>query len=161
LTRIAAVLAVLAVLAAHPPAAAAATPPRCTTSMLSARVTAPSPGAGQRQSALVLTNRSRRPCRTQGYVGLQLAGATGHRVPTRVVRTGGPAPVVVLAPGERATASLQWSVMPGGSEPVDGPCEATPTRLLVIPPDGTRQLAARWTQGPVCEHGRFLVSALR
>jgi hypothetical protein len=147
-----------ALLAIAPNAGAAA--PRCTADMLTARVTAPAPGAGQRQAALVLTNRAASPCSTRGYVGLQLTGAGGRAIPTQAVRTGAAAAPVTLAPGATARATLQWTVMPAGSEPVDGPCEATPRRLLVIPPNGTRQLAARWTQGPVCQRGRFLLSPL-
>lgn len=143
------------------PAAASAAPPRCHTADLSARVGAVNAGAGQRMATLTLTNHSGHACRTQGWVGLQLADRRGRAIPTSTVRVGGPAPSVRLKPGQRATASLQWTVIASGSEPVDGPCERTPTDLLVIPPDETAQTAARWTQGPVCARGRFQVGPLR
>ncbi len=154
-------LAAAAALAALPAAASAASPPRCHTADLSAKVGAVSPGAGQRTATLTLTNHSGHTCRTQGYVGLQLASASGKKLPTSTVRTGAKAPVVTLKPDAKAVASLQWGVIAGAGEPVNGPCEPTPTDLLVIPPDERTQTAARWTQGPVCQQGRFVVGPLR
>lgn len=143
------------------PATASAAPPRCHTADLSAKVGNVQAGAGQRQGTLTLTNHSGHVCRTQGYVGLQLADARGRAIPTSTVRVDGPPPKVRLKPGQKAVATLQWTVIASGREPVDGPCEATPTDLLVIPPDETTQTAARWTQGPVCARGRFEVGPLR
>jgi hypothetical protein len=151
----------LAALAAVPAAAPAASTPRCHTADLSAKVGAVSPGAGQRNANLTLTNRSRHACRTQGYVGLQLVSVWGEKIPTSTVRTGGPAPLVRLAPGAKAVASLQWGVIAGGNEPVNGPCEHNPPELLVTPPNETRQITTTWTQGPVCQRGRFQVGPLR
>ncbi|HEU4656420.1 MAG TPA: DUF4232 domain-containing protein [Capillimicrobium sp.] len=150
----------LAAVLAVPGMAAAATP-RCHTADLSARVGQVQAGAGQRQATLTLRNHSGHTCHTQGYVGLQLADARGRALPTSTVRVDGPAPKVRLRPGARAVATLQWGVIPAGNEPADGPCEPTPTDLLVIPPDETTQTAARWTQGPVCQRGRFEVGPLR
>jgi hypothetical protein len=153
--------ALAAALSLLPAAAASAAAPRCTTVELSAKVGGVQPGAGQRQGTLTLTNRSGHPCRTQGFVGLQLADRRGRPLPTSTVRVDGPGRVVRLTPGARAVATLQWGVIAAGNEPVDGPCERTPTDLLVIPPGETAQTAARWTQGPVCQRGRFEVGPLR
>lgn len=143
------------------PAAAPAAAPRCHTADLSARVGDVDPGAGQRMATLTLTNHSGHTCRTQGWVGLQLADRRGRAIPTSTDRVGGPAPRVRLRPGQRAVATLQWTVIASGDEPADGPCQRTPTDLLVIPPDETTQTAARWRQGPVCAEGRFEVGPLR
>ncbi|HEY8582640.1 MAG TPA: DUF4232 domain-containing protein, partial [Capillimicrobium sp.] len=80
--------------------------------------------------------------------------------PTSTDRVGGPSAAVRLRPGQRAAAPLAWTVVATGSEPADGPCERTPTDLLVIPPDETAQTAARWRNGPVCDRGRFEVGPL-
>lgn len=143
------------------PSAASAAAPRCATADLQARVAGVQAGAGQRQANLVLRNISGSTCRTQGWVGLQLADSKGRAIPTSTDRVSGPAPKVRLRPGQRARATLQWTVVATGSEPDDGPCERTPTNLLVIPPDETTQTTARWTQGPVCDRGRFEVGPLR
>jgi hypothetical protein len=154
-------LAVVAAAAAVPAAAPAAATPRCHTADVSARVGSVGAGAGQRNATLTLTNRSGHTCRTQGYVGLQLTTANGTAIPTSTARTGAAAPVVTLKPGGKAVATLQWTVVATGSEPVNGPCQPTPTDLLVIPPDERTQTAAAWTQGAVCAKGRFTVGPLR
>jgi hypothetical protein len=154
---IAAALGALAVV----PSAATAAPLRCHTADLSAKVGSVDAGAGQRNATLTLTNHSGHTCATAGYVGLQLTTATGAKIPTSTRRAGGSTPTVTLKPGAKAVATLAWTVIASGDEPTDGPCEKTPTDLLVIPPNETTQTATAWTQGPVCAHGRFTVGALK
>jgi hypothetical protein len=144
-----------------PVAATGASTPRCHTADLSARLGPVGAGAGQRNANLILTNHSGHTCQTGGYVGLQLATASGKRIPTSTVRIGGPGKVVTLKPKAAAVAPLQWGVISGGNEPVNGPCEPNPSDLLVIPPNETTQTAAAWKQGPVCQQGRFQVRALQ
>jgi hypothetical protein len=143
------------------PTAGSAAPPQCTTADLSAKVGQVNPGAGQRQAPLVLTNHSGHTCRTAGYVGLQLATASGKKLPTSTVRSGGKTPQVTLKPGQQAVTQLQWTVIATGSEPVDGPCEPTPSDLLVIPPNQTTQTATAWRNGPVCGFGKFSITPLK
>ena len=153
--------AALAGVLAAIPAAASAAPPRCHTADLSARVGAVDAGAGQRSAPLVLTNTSGHTCRTEGYVGLQLATSSGQKLPTSTSRLSGPTPVVTLKPGQKAVTQLQWTVVATGREPADGACEGTPSDLLVIAPDETTQTSARWRNGPVCAGGRFVISPLK
>lgn len=149
-----------------PPAAAdgggAGGPARCHTGQLSGRIHMMGAAAGNRYGALVLTNTSGASCRTFGFVGLQLAGPTGTKLPTTVVRETTPGPQgVILRPGQSAWTRLHWGVVPGQGESTTGPCEPEPSRLLVIPPDERTQLSARWPAGSVCEHGKIFVTALR
>ena len=152
--------AALGALALVPSAASAATP-RCTTADISAKVGHVGAGAGNRYAPLILTNHSGHTCRTEGYVGLQLATKSGRRLPTSTSRSGAKTPLVTLKPGHKAVTRLHWTVIATGDEPVDGPCEATPSDLLVIPPDGHSQTAARWKNGPVCGFGRFDITPLK
>lgn len=133
--------------------------PRCHTGTLRGRLSALEAGAGNRHAALVLTNDSDRTCRTYGWVGLQLAAPGDRPLPTRVERSGDPARVV-LPPGASAWATLRWSTVPTGGEPVEGPCRPTPTALLVIPPDETTQLRVDWRYGPACDGGRITATPL-
>ena len=142
-------------------AASAAPPlPRCHTSGLSASLGRIDAGAGQRDVRLTLRNRSGHTCRTQGWIGMQLR-RDAHDVRTDVVRTQGPSQRVVLQAGERAIATLHWTVIPAPSEPQSGACEPTPRRALITPPDETASLRIRWTGGAVCQLGRIDVTPLR
>ncbi|MBX5440393.1 MAG: DUF4232 domain-containing protein [Solirubrobacteraceae bacterium] len=152
-----AALGALAVL----PSAADAAAPACRAADLSARVGDVQPGAGQRTATLSLRNTSGHACRLRGYVGLRLETASGAGLPTSTARTGGPARTVTLRPGGRAVATLQWTVIATGDEPADGPCEGTPSDLLVTPPGQRTATAAPWRNGPVCDRGRFTVTPLR
>lgn len=147
--------------AGRPPAGgAASSTERCHTSMLDVGLRAGHPGAGQRYADLTLTNSSDRTCRIHGYPGLQLVGDNSTPLPTDVVRnTAHPAHTVVLAPGESASTTLHWGVVPTGDESTTGPCQPDPQRLRVIPPDETDSLSAEWPFGPVCADGRIWVTA--
>lgn len=144
------------------PASAAPAPARrpatpwCTTGQLKVSVRALQPGAGQRYAAVVLTNTSGTACRTRGWVGMQLMGAKGGKVPTLVVRDDSRPPALVrLAAGGSAWARLHWTVVPTGREPDTGACQPTADRALITPPDQHTQLTAPWTLGPVCASGRI------
>jgi hypothetical protein len=143
------------------PSAASAAKRQCTTADLSAKVGQVDAGAGQRQAPLVLTNHSGHTCQTEGYVGLQLMTAGGKKLPTKAARVSGKTPLVTLKPGQKAVSTMSWTVIASGNEPVDGPCEGTPSDLLVIPPNQTTQTAAAWKQGPVCNHGKISITSLK
>lgn len=135
-------------------------PGRCHTSMLDATLRAGHPGAGQRYADLTLVNSSGQTCRVYGFPGLQLVGADGDPLPTDVARTTTREPhAVLLAPGESATATLHWGVVPTGDEPATEPCQPDPERLRVIPPDETDNLGLAWPFGPVCGGGHITVTA--
>ena len=111
--------------------------------------------AGNRYVRLILTN-SGAPCRTRGYVGLQLLGPGGQIVPTDVVRNySTPANPLVVATGAQASALLHWGAVPGGNEPVSGPCETEPQQVEVTPPNDFQFSVTPWTFGSVCERGRI------
>jgi hypothetical protein len=142
-------------------APAASSPERCHTPQLAGRVRLLEAAAGNRYATLILTNRSDEVCRTYGYVGMQLTGAGGGELPTRVIREPAPAPHrVVLRPGQSAFTRIHWTVVPGAGEPAAGPCAPRAARVLVIPPDERTQLAATWPGGAVCERGRIFTTAL-
>ena len=113
-----------------------------------------SPGAGQRNATVVLTNRSGSSCTVHGYGGLGLAGSDGRSLPTRQVRLTDPAPTtVLLRPGKSVSAQVHWGAVAGSGDSRTGNCQPVPSTLRVIPPDETEALSVRWDQGPVCEGG--------
>ncbi|CAM5615203.1 DUF4232 domain-containing protein [Streptomyces aurantiogriseus] len=65
---------------------AATRPGWADTSSLSVRVHGLASGAGQRYATVILTHKTHKTVRTEGYVGLQLLNSHGKDVPTRVVR---------------------------------------------------------------------------
>jgi len=126
---------------------------RCSTSELTASLGAETAGAGQRYATLTLRNTGGHACTVHGFGGLGLAGAGGAALPTKQVRTGGPATTVLLAPGATARSDLHWGAVNGPGDAPTGDCQPTPTTLRVIPPDETDPLSVAWTFGPVCEGG--------
>lgn len=130
------------------------TPPaveRCHTGDLSAHLTVPGAGAGQRYAGLVLTNTSSRPCTLYGYVGVALTGpdAPSH---TKLIRDDGPEDHITVDPGGSAATTLHWSAIPGDGEATGCP---EPSAIEVTPPDETTQLTAGWPASPVCQHGEL------
>jgi hypothetical protein len=134
----------------------------CTTGHLTAALRGLSPGAGQRYAVLTLTNTGSSSCRLQGFVGLQLLGANGGKLPTDVVRdhSGGAAKLLTLAAHGTVYARLHWGAVPSGKEPVSGACEGTPHKTEVTPPDSYTHLTVNWGFGAVCEGGRIEVLPL-
>lgn len=126
---------------------------RCHTSELTGSLTPGSPGAGQRYATLVLRNTGGRPCTVQGFGGLGLAASDGSALPTHQMRSGGPAAIVLVAPGGTVRSLLHWGAVNGSGDPPTGACQPTPATLRVIPPDETDSLSVPWTLGPVCEGG--------
>jgi hypothetical protein len=137
-------------------AATTSTAPRsdtCLVGQLSAVITNPNAGAGQRQATVVFTNTGSQPCTMFGYIGMQLLGAGGANIPTNVVRTPATPTLVTVAPGAKSSAALQWGAIAGSGEPTNGPCEPEPSQVQITPPNETHQLLVNWTGGPVCEQG--------
>jgi hypothetical protein len=111
---------------------------------------------------LTLTNTGSTSCRLQGFVGLQLLGANGGKLPTDVVRdhSGGSAELLTLAAHGTVWTRLHWGAVPSGKEPVSGACEGTPHKTEVTPPDSYTHLTVNWGFGAVCEGGRIEVLPL-
>ncbi len=140
------------------PSQAATRPGWADTSSLSVRVHALDSGAGQRYATVVLTNKTHRTVRTQGYVGLQLLNSHGTFVTTHVVRDHGRAKQITLKPGQSAYTRLHWGDVPGAGEPTKA--EKNPTRLEVTPPDAYRHLNTTWKLGEVLQKGRIDITPL-
>ncbi|MGW0514288.1 DUF4232 domain-containing protein [Streptomyces olivaceoviridis] len=140
------------------PSQAATRPGWADTSALSVRVHALDSGAGQRYATVILTNKTHKTVRTQGYVGLQLLDAHGKDVPTHVVRDRGRAEPITLKPGQSAYTRLHWGVVAGAGEPTKA--EKDPTRLEVTPPDSRSHLNTAWKLGEVLQKGRIDITPL-
>jgi hypothetical protein len=132
----------------------------CATGKVTAVVREEQSGAGQRYATVVLTNTSKKSCTVTGYPGLQLVGASGQPVATKVIRKKKPAPATVkLAAGASASSAIAFSVVASGAEPTDGPCRPEPTSVQVIPPNQTTAVTAPWSLGSVCDGGRIKANA--
>ncbi len=139
--------------------AAAPAVKRCDATTLKGSVEPTDAGAGNRYGKFVVTNAATLPCTLNGYSGFQLENGAGA-VPTKLERKADPGPkALTLTPGGRAAANLHWTVVPSGSEPVEGPCQPEPSKAAAIPPDETAPLSLPWTLGPVCSGGRIEISA--
>ncbi|MFG3284443.1 DUF4232 domain-containing protein [Streptomyces sp. NPDC048111] len=129
---------------------------RCTADRLAVSLGRVSPGAGNLYVPLVFTNKGTTACALQGFPGVSLLDASGARIGNPAQRQGSALPVVVLAPGKAAYASLH-TVNEGVS---DKPCWTAATSVQTYPPGSTEavRLPARGLH--ICG-ATFDVSALR
>jgi Protein of unknown function (DUF4232) len=135
-------------------------PDRCHTADLTAALHNLDPAAGSRYARVVLTNRTSSTCRVYGYGGVQLLDAARHSLPTHQVRYRGTPPhLVLLQPGASVSSLLHWSPLPDGTENQTGPCQPTPTYLLVTPPDETQPITVPWSSSEACSHGLIVQTA--
>ncbi|MFF5500058.1 DUF4232 domain-containing protein [Streptomyces aquilus] len=140
------------------PSQAATRPGWADTSSLSVRVHALDSGAGQRYATVILTNKTHKTVRTEGYVGLQLLNSHNKDVTTHVVRDRGRVVLITLKPGQSAYTRLHWGAVPAAGEPTKG--EENPTRLEVTPPDSYHHLNSAWKLGEVLQKGRIDITPL-
>ncbi|MFE2532251.1 DUF4232 domain-containing protein [Streptomyces sp. NPDC059371] len=117
---------------------------RCHTSELRASVGRNDPGAGQENFPIVLTNTSKRACTVRGYPGAAFVDASGKQLGPDPRRSSGTPTTIVLAPGHSA-----WSGLTFSNPEISGANTATPTALIVTPPDERDPLTVTWTQGKV------------
>ncbi|MFD9000073.1 DUF4232 domain-containing protein [Streptomyces sp. NPDC059582] len=128
-----------------PTTAAAGRGTRCHTSELRASVGRNNPGAGQENFPIVLTNTSSRTCTLYGFPGAAFVDGAGRQVGPDPKRESGSSPTTVtLAPGRSAWAGLTFA-----NPEVSEASTATPSSLIVTPPDERDQLTVRWTGGKV------------
>jgi hypothetical protein len=122
--------------AAAPTAAGTA---RCTTAGLSATLGQGDGAAGSVTRPLVFTNTGSSPCELRGFPGVSyVAGDDGHQVGPAAQETGERAGEVVLRPGGRAVALVQFVQVANFDAAV---CQPTPVRgLRVYPPGDTASL---------------------
>jgi hypothetical protein len=131
-----------------------AQPARCSAAVLHGHFEPIEAGAGQRHTRLIVRNTGSLACTIYGYGGLRLATANGTPVPTNLGRAAQPGPALVrLAPNGLAAKDLSWTVIPTGSEPIDGACEPEANHANVIPPDETEPFTVPWNLGVVCHGG--------
>ncbi|ARP68776.1 DUF4232 domain-containing protein [Streptomyces pluripotens] len=117
---------------------------RCHTSELRAAVGRNDPGAGQENFPVVLTNKSARTCTVHGYPGLAFVNASGTQLGPDPERESGSPTTITLKPGQSAWAGLTFS-----NPEISGASTATPTALLVTPPDERDHLQVAWAGGAV------------
>ncbi|MGW6905098.1 DUF4232 domain-containing protein [Streptomyces sp. NPDC054940] len=129
---------------ASPVTQSAAAAPRCHTSELRAKIGRPSPGAGQRNFPIVLTNTTDRTCTVRGYPGAAFVDASGKQLGPDPKRSPDTPTTVSLAPGRSAWAGLSFA-----SPEISGARTAVPEALLVTPPDERDPLQVAWTAGEV------------
>jgi Protein of unknown function (DUF4232) len=131
-------------------AAASNRTPRCTAKQMSAGLHGSQADLGNRGFILTLTNISRRSCSVDGYAGLKLKNAAHHLVHSSTHRGGtyfvgtDPRPrLIVLSPGETASADFAYFSGTGTSS------DSVATYLLVAPPGRSRYLTVRIPGAPV------------
>ncbi|MFJ8630566.1 DUF4232 domain-containing protein [Streptomyces sp. NPDC093568] len=117
---------------------------RCHTSELRAAIGRPSPGAGQRNFPIVLTNTGDRTCSVRGYPGAAFVDASGEQLGPDPKRSPDTPTTVTLTPGRSAWAGLTYA-----SPEISGARTARPAALLVTPPDERDPLKVAWTAGEV------------
>ena len=117
---------------------------RCHTSELRATVGRNNPGAGQENFPVVLTNTSSRTCTVRGYPGAAFVNGSGTQLGPDPKRSSGTPATVTLRPGRSAWAGLTFS-----NPEISGARTATPTSLLVTPPDERDSLTVTWKGGQV------------
>ncbi|WP_052032313.1 DUF4232 domain-containing protein [Streptomyces viridochromogenes] len=122
----------------------AASGTRCHTSELRVSIGRPSPGAGQRNFPIVLTNKAERTCTVRGYPGAAFVDAAGRQLGPDPKRSPDTPATVTLAPGSSAWAGLTFA-----SPEISGARTARPAALLVTPPDERDPLKVAWTHGEV------------
>ncbi|OIJ68912.1 DUF4232 domain-containing protein [Streptomyces mangrovisoli] len=121
-----------------------ATSTRCHTSELKASVGGNDPGAGQENFPLVLTNTSGRTCTVRGYPGAAFTDSAGKQLGPDPKRSSGTPTTVTLKPGQSAWAGLTFS-----NPEISGAATATPSTLVVTPPDELDPLKVAWSGGKV------------
>jgi hypothetical protein len=117
---------------------------RCKASELRGHVGENDPGAGQKNFPLVVTNFSGRTCTIDGYPGAAFLDASGKQLGLDPKRASGNPTKITPAPGSSAWAGLSFA-----NPETSGARKATPTGIMITPPDETEALRMDWTGGAV------------
>ncbi|MSZ51615.1 MAG: DUF4232 domain-containing protein [Actinobacteria bacterium] len=125
---------------------------RCMADQLKGSVGETQSGAGQRYTALILTNTSTKVCDMRGFPGVSLLDSSSKQIGQPASRDGNEGPTLTLQPGASASTTLHTSASGMGAA-----CEPASAQIKVYPPDNTASLsiAATYT---AC--GGFKVSTL-
>jgi uncharacterized protein DUF4232 len=122
-------------------------PAECTIGQLDISVTAGDAGVGHRSKVVVFRNTGSTQCVLQGYPGIAALDGAGDQV-AQAKRTpsgylggvaSGKAPLVNLAPGQSASATVEALAFGPDGESCTGY-----TGLLVTPPDETHSVRVAW-----------------
>jgi hypothetical protein len=114
------------------------------------------------EARVVLTNTSGSPCRTFGYVGMQLLDANGAPLPTNVVRQPGTIAQITLNPGQSASAVSQFSPdVAGQGDSTTGTCQPVAQKTELTPPNDTRFIVVPGPGQSVCERGTINLRPLQ
>ncbi|MFG2790009.1 DUF4232 domain-containing protein [Streptomyces sp. NPDC048419] len=117
---------------------------RCRASQLRGHVGRNDPGAGQENFPLVVTNFSGTTCTLDGYPGAAFVDGSGKQLGPDPRRAAGSPVKITLAPGASAWAGLSF-----GNPEISGAKTATPTGILITPPDEKEPVKVDWTGGAV------------
>ena len=107
----------------------------CSTDQLKGSLGETQSGAGQRYTALVLTNTGTKACELRGFPGVSLDDASGKQIGQPASREGAEGATVMIQPGGSASATLHTSAAGMGAQ-----CDATSAQLRVYPPDNKASL---------------------
>jgi hypothetical protein len=122
---------------------------------LRASVGADDPGAGQENFPVVLTNTSGHGCTVGGYPGAAFTDAAGGQLGPDPTRATGTPEAIILKPGQSA-----WSGLSFANPEVSGATSATPSWLLVTPPNEKDSLRVQWMGGAVPVSGAASAASL-
>lgn len=135
---------------------------RCHADNLAVSLVSSNGAAGHIYGTYQLANKGNIACTLYGFIGAQMYDAQGQKIPTNVVRNGGPMnnqpgpSTVTLAPGAGAPFDLVYTDVPTGNE-TSCPKAAA---LDITPPNTTQQLEVPTSMMP-CDHGTLNVSAVQ
>lgn len=135
---------------------------RCRAANLTISLVSSNGAAGHIYGTYQLANKGNIACTLYGFIGAQMYGANGQKIPTNVVRNGGavtnlPGPTTVtLAPGAGTPFELVYTDVPTGNETS---CPKAKT-IEITPPNATHQLSLPTSMMP-CNHGTLNVSAVQ
>ncbi len=108
----------------------------CRTTELTMEAVDSSPDQQTGDVTVQMTNKGGRTCSVTGFAGVDLKDADGTSAP---VHRGGEQPRITnLKPGDTATFSISYKVDTSGGN------LATPTHLIVTPPNETHSVSLKW-----------------
>ena len=112
-----------------------------------------SAGAGHIEYRLTIANHGPSLCLVHEHPGLQLTGANGERLPTKI-RDQGHGGIAVIHLGQTVSTTLRFSPdVPGPGEPATGPCEPAAHHVHVTLSPSITVVAPVVPATSVCNHG--------
>jgi hypothetical protein len=109
----------------------------CASSVLIASIGATQSGAGQRYTALIITNTGSMACDLKGFPGVSLLDSSANQIGQPATREGAEGATVTLEPGGTASATLHTTG--AGLGPA---CDPASAQVKIYPPDNTVAILA-------------------